>query len=148
MTVVTADALVKNGYKVLNDGAFFDTIVVDVSSKGKTSAEIQANAVKNGVNVRIIDDKKVGISFGESITREDTANLLNAFGLDGTSIVNNKSVRSRNLPEGLERNTAFLTHPVFNSHHSETQMLRYMKVRCDLFLVVCLLVFCPFFDLI
>lgn len=126
MTVATADVLSAAGYKVVNNGAFFDTIVVDVASKGKTSAQIQAAAVENGLNVRVIDESRVGVSFGESITRDDTIALLKAFGVDGKSTLSSVK-RTSNLPTGLERTSSFLTHPVFNSHHSETQMLRYMK---------------------
>lgn len=125
MTTVTADILTASGFQVQNKDNYFDTIVVDVSSKGLTSAQVQANAVKAGVNVRVVDGKRVAVSFGESITQEDTAALLSAFGVTSANLESAKRVK--NLPTGLSRSSPFLTHPVFNTHHSETQMLRYMK---------------------
>jgi len=104
---------------------FFDTFVVDVSSKGMTSSKVQAECAKNGVNVRVIDDNKVGISFGEAITRKDVVALVNAFGVDGSKI--SSTAPPSGISGELHRNSSFLTHPVFNSHHSESRMLRYMK---------------------
>lgn len=124
MTCAFAEALIADGYKIDNTEAFFDTIVVDVGSKGTTSAAISKAAVKAGCNVRIIDETHVGISFGESITKTDTVNLLSAFGIKGASL--NTAPHTRFA--GFERESRFMTHPVFNSHHSETQMLRYIKL--------------------
>ncbi len=123
MAVITADALRAAGFGV-SDAPFFDTFVVDVSSKGFTSSDIQTAAACAGVNVRVISDKFVGISFGESITRADTEALVGAFGLPASSI----GFSSRQIiPENLRRVSEFLTNPVFNTYRSETQLLRYIK---------------------
>ena len=127
MAVVTAEVLKKHGYKVENDGAFFDTVRVNVSSKGKTAAQIEAAAIKNGVNLRRIDDHTVGLSFGESITHADTVALLSAFGVSDAATAIQQASKVRDINPAVLRESAFLTHPVFNTHHSETQMLRYMK---------------------
>jgi glycine dehydrogenase len=129
MAVVTADVLTAQGFTVVNNGAFFDTLCVDVSSKGMTSSQVQAKAVAAGVNVRIVDDLTVTLSFGEAITRDDTAALLSAFGVVDAPAAMAKAgkVRTSNIPAALRRGSSFLTHPVFNSYHSETQLLRYMK---------------------
>jgi len=127
MAVVTADLLSSAGYKILNDGAFFDTLLIDVSSKGITSTSIQSRCISALVNVRIIDDVTVGVSFGEAITKQDTLNLLRAFGISHPEEQLNNSNRTYNVPAHLERESAFMTHPVFNTYHSETQMMRYMK---------------------
>jgi glycine dehydrogenase len=127
MAVVTADILAANGYKVLNSGSFFDTLLVDVSAHGKTAEQIEAAAIAVGVNVRRVDGSKVGLSFGESHTKLDVAALLSAFGVTDAVAQMDKARRSSDLKSGLQRESAFLTHPVFNTHHSETQMLRYMK---------------------
>ena len=117
-----ADAVKSSGLKVTNNG-FFDTVCVQVPSG--TAATYVAKAELAGVNIRLIDSSQVGVSFGETITRADTEALLSAFNIKGSALAS--TPKSRNLPEGLKRTSAFMTHPVFNSHHSETQMLRYLK---------------------
>ena len=126
MAVVTADILTHNGYKVVNNGAFFDTLLVDVSSKHHTADQVEIAAVKAGVNIRVIDSKTVGVSFGEAISKSDTIQLLSAFGINAAAAVEG-AARVSHLQKSIVRESAFLTHPVFNIYHSETQMLRYMK---------------------
>eukprot|EP00606_Chrysophyceae_sp_TOSAG23-5_P000133 GSChrysophyteH2.ASY1.ANO1.1322.1 assembled CDS len=121
MTAATAEALTGAGYK-LKHTEFFDTLCIDVSSKGKTSADLAAAASAAGANIRIIDETHVGISFGETISKEDTMNLLSVFGITDEPNVNPESSFGN-----LNRESDFMTHPNFNSHHSETQMLRYLK---------------------
>ncbi|KAL3810403.1 hypothetical protein ACHAXA_007031 [Cyclostephanos tholiformis] len=67
--------LARGGFSV-SSAPFFDTFTVDVSTGGMTSAQVQAGAVGVGANVRVIDEKTVGISMGEGITREDVSTLL------------------------------------------------------------------------
>lgn len=124
MTVATANALSTAGYSV-DKTPYFDTIKVDVSSKGTTAQAIADKAEKNGVNIRVIDNKNVGISFGESITYEDTIKLLSAFGVQASSL--KTTTPATVIPKSLQRSSKFLTHPNFNTHHSETKMLRYLK---------------------
>jgi len=117
--------LAKVGFTVTDD-AFFDTITVDVSSKGMTSIQVQAGAVSVGANVRVIDEKKVGISMGEGITREDLSNLLSgAFGIQDVDVSADASLME--VDSSVAREGEILTHPIFRMHHSETQMLRYLK---------------------
>lgn len=128
MATVTADILEKNGYKIMNKNGFFDTIMIDVSTKGKTSLQIEQAAIAAGVNVRVINETTVGISFGEAITKNDVIALLSAFDItNSATILDATPTRIMNISENLQRKSEFLTHPVFNTHHSETQMLRYMK---------------------
>ena len=95
-----------------------------------SAQQVQAAAVKNGVNVRVINNNNIGISFGESITREDTINLLKSFNINKNidQILleydnnNNNNLKSA-IPSYLVRKSEFLTHPNFNTHHSETQMV-------------------------
>ena len=123
MASSSAGALAAAGYAV-DKTAFFDTIKVDVSSKGKTAKDVQAAAIKAGVNIRVIDAKTVGVSFGEAITKADVVNLISAFGITesalSTSFINK-------IPTAIQRSSSFMTHPNFNTYHSETQMLRYLK---------------------
>lgn len=124
MTVATANALSGAGYSV-SKTPYFDTFSVDVSSKGTTAAAVAAKAAENGVNVRVINDKTVGISFGESITLQDTVALLKAFGVSKEALVT--STPSSPIPSNLRRSSEFMKHPNFNTYHSETKMLRYLK---------------------
>lgn len=124
MAAATASVLTENGYEVSSKN-FFDTIVVDVSSRNQTAAQIQAAASANGVNVRVIDSNRVGISFGEAITWDDVNALLWSFDVISSDFSRVKIAEV--IEPGLQRKSAFLTHPVFNTHHSETKMLRYLK---------------------
>jgi len=118
--------LTKAGFKVLNQ-SYFDTLTIDVSSQNMTAQQIQNGAVSVGANVRLIDDNTVGISMGEGITREDLSELLtSAFQVDVPDLTADESMTHITNPS-LARQEDILTHPIFNRHHSETQMLRYLK---------------------
>lgn len=117
--------LEKAGYEV-NNSAFFDTITIDVASKGTTASKVQAGAVSVGANIRIINDNTVGMSMGEGITRDNLRALLKgAFGIDEPDMSADESMTSLDSPHA--RDGEILTHPIFRMHHSETQMLRYLK---------------------
>lgn len=122
---VTHRELAKAGFKV-TEGPFFDTFTVDVSSKGMTSAAVQAGAVSVGANVRIIDASTVGISMGEGITRDDIKALLEgAFKVSSPNVSADTSMTQ--VDASCAREGDILEHPIFRQHHSETQMLRYLK---------------------
>lgn len=126
MTKATADTLIRNGFRVHQDN-YFDTFTVDVAGVdmvGFSSADVQARASMNGVNVRIINNNTVGISFGEAITKRDIVALLDAFNIKEDQLSHDIG---RGYKESLVRTTPFMTHPVFNTHHSESQMMRYLK---------------------
>lgn len=117
--------ITKAGFTV-GEGAFFDTFTIDCSSKGMTSAQVQAGAVSVGANVRIIDENNVGISMGEGITREDLASLLSgAFQIESPDVSADASMMD--VDSKYAREGEILEHPIFRQHHSETQMLRYLK---------------------
>ena len=116
--------LAKAGFDVTSE-AFFDTITVNVSSKGMTAQQVQDGAVSVGANVRIIDEHTVGIAMGEGITRDDLKTLLKgAFGVDADMTADDSLTH---VDPSVAREGDILTHPIFNQHHSETQMLRYLK---------------------
>ena len=116
--------LKKAGFQVSED-PFFDTFTIDVSSKGMTAQQIQDGAASVGANVRIIDDNTVGIAMGEGITRDDLSSLLSgAFGVDADLSAGESLTQ---VDPSVAREGEILTHPIFNQHHSETQMLRYLK---------------------
>lgn len=116
--------LTSAGYKC-SEGPFFDTFTVDTSSKGMTSAQVQAECVKVGANVRLIDENTVGISMGEGFSRDDIKDLLSAFGVQGADVSADASLTS--VDSTVAREGDILTHPIFRQHHSETQMMRYLK---------------------
>jgi len=112
--------LTKAGYQC-TDVPFYDTIQVKVEDSDATRIACE----EMGANVRIIDDTTVGISMGESITKMDLEKLLNGFGVEKPSLVVSEDMMG--LEGGYARETEILTHPIFNMHHSETQMMRYLK---------------------
>lgn len=130
MTAATAEVLSQHGYTIEQQG-FFDTITVNTTKSQlfKTSGEIAASAERHEVNVRIVDNHRVGLSFGEAITTEDVVKLLQSFGVpNAENALKTAAARvSSHIPAALRRSTPFLTHPNFNTYHSETQMLRYLK---------------------
>ena len=105
---------------------FFDTLhVKDIDAKA-----IHAKAAAARINLRAIDSEAVGISLDETTTREDIVALGQLFG--ATVDVDALDARTADaLPAGLVRTSAFLTHPVFNTHHSEHELLRYLRSLAD-----------------
>jgi len=122
MALCAAAALEKNGVKV-SKYPFFDTFHVDVGPN--KAQEVVKKAEAAGVNIRLVDSNTVGVSFGEAITRADTEALLSAFNVPASAL--SKQALPCNLPANLQRTSSYMTHPVFNSCHSESQMLRYLK---------------------
>ena len=112
-----AEALRAGGVEVVND-TWFDTLTVAVPGR---AGDVIAAARQVGLHLRVIDADHVGLSTSERTSPSTVSAVLRAFGVapggDGAST---------GLPEDLRRTTDFLTHEVFNSHHSETQMLRYL----------------------
>ncbi|MES2657279.1 MAG: aminomethyl-transferring glycine dehydrogenase [Verrucomicrobiota bacterium] len=108
------------GGVVIEVGPFFDTLVAKVT--GKADAVLSA-AAASGINLRRIDADHVGVSFDETSTADDIAVIAAAFGVKAEK----KEVSGVAWHEAHARNTGFLTQKVFNSYHSETDMLRYLK---------------------
>ncbi|MEU4641816.1 aminomethyl-transferring glycine dehydrogenase [Micromonospora sp. NPDC023814] len=105
------------------DVAFFDTVTATVPGR---AAEVVAAAAVRGVNLRLVDADRVGVSCDETTTPAHLAAVWAAFGVD--AVVGDVAAA---LPAGLARTSDFLTHPVFRSHHSETAMLRYLRRLSD-----------------
>ncbi|MFG1869491.1 aminomethyl-transferring glycine dehydrogenase [Micromonospora arborensis] len=105
------------------DVAFFDTVTARVPGR---AAQVVAAAAERGVNLRLVDADRVGVSCDETTTVAHLAAVWEAFGVprfDGAG--------DPTLPTALGRSSDFLTHPVFRSHHSETAMLRYLRRLSD-----------------
>jgi glycine cleavage system pyridoxal-binding protein P len=104
---------------------FFDSFELKVGA-GETANIMQA-AVGAGYNLRRVDDETLGISVDETTTREDVAALLKLFGHTGAPVEALDAARPCAIPVTLQRREPILTHPVFNTHHTEHGMLRYLK---------------------
>ena len=124
LAAILANALRSTGVAVGND--FFDTLHIT----GVDAAAVQAKAVAAGFNVRVIDAGSVGISLDETATRADVVALGQLFGATVDVDVLDASTADA-LPQGLLRTSEFLSHPVFNTHHSEHEMLRYLRSLAD-----------------
>ncbi|MBB2948155.1 glycine dehydrogenase [Actinoplanes lutulentus] len=107
----------------ITQAAFFDTVTARVP--GKAAAIVAAAATQN-VDLRLVDADHVSISTDETTTSAHVATVLQAFGATKTE----KSGEAV-IPAALNRTTDYLTHPVFNTHHSETAMLRYLRKLSD-----------------
>ena len=124
LAAILAAVLRKAGIDVGND--FFDTLhVTDVDADA-----IHAKATDARINLRRIDARNLGISFDETSTRADVVALAQLFGTE-VDVDAVDAATTDAIPAGLARNTAFLTHPVFNTHHSEHELLRYMRALSD-----------------
>ncbi len=110
------------GFKSAVGPDFFDTICVE---GGTQSGAVLERASAQGVNLRIVDPQRIAIALDETTTEEDIAQLLQIFA-PGTPAKSMKTSMPSGIPASLERKSAFLAHPVFHRHRSETEMLRYM----------------------
>jgi glycine dehydrogenase len=124
---VLAAALRASGIEVEHE-AFFDTISVRVPGR---AAAIAAAARDLGLHVRVADPDRVGIALSELSVRGHVARLLTAFGADDADLDALDAETPDAIPVALHRTTPFLTHPVFASYHSETEMLRYLRRLSD-----------------
>jgi glycine dehydrogenase len=115
-----AASLKKAGLAV-EDGPFFDTIVIKGETPGKAAQWVEG-AQTNSLNIRLIDEDHVGISVDETTDWSDLYLLCGSLGEDFM-----EDAPAGEIPASLRRDTDFLTQKVFNSYHSETEMLRYLK---------------------
>jgi glycine dehydrogenase len=120
-TNLLARALSQGGFEVINK-TFFDTLTIKVSD----ADEIHKKAHEHKLNFRIIDANHVGISLDEATTTEMLENLASVFGVELKDQIEVSSFDSE-----LKRTSKYLQHPVFNTNHSETAMLRYIRTLSD-----------------
>ena len=119
---VVAHNLTANGFKLV-ENTFFDTLVIEVTDANP----IHKKALEHKFNFRKISNNLIGLSFDETTTDEDVKTILNLFSENTSMSKNVDDV----LPENLIRKSLYLTHEVFNSYHSETQILRYIRSLAD-----------------
>ena len=122
-TQIFANYLTKLNYKIVNN-SYFDTLKIYTPGKAKNLAK---KAEKHRINVRVIGDNHVGISFDETTSQEILFSLSKIFNDErGCKIDLNKKINEV-LPQACIRSTQYLDHPIFNKFRSETEMLRYIR---------------------
>ncbi|TOH80804.1 glycine dehydrogenase (aminomethyl-transferring) [Vibrio parahaemolyticus] len=125
MTAILAAGLTKGGFELAHN-SFFDTIAINT---GEKTQDLYTKALAADINLRVLPGK-LGISLDETTTVADVEALFAVFGVKedvaalSTEIAGNEFAA---IPEALRRTSEYLTHPVFNTYHSETQMMRYLK---------------------
>lgn len=141
-TKVVTHAASSLGYST--QGGLFDTVVISgdaVTGKASDFAKFAEDKFK--VNLRVVDQDHIGITLDETVEKEDIQTIIDLLGAAAAkssatgsenhsvdSIAKDIAISSdtvlSNIPSELQRKSSFLTHPVFNSHHSETELLRYI----------------------
>ena len=120
-TNALALALKNAGYEITNT-TYFDTLTIKV----KSASELHKKAQASKINLRIVDDSHVGVSLDETTTEESLQSLALVFGVKTIDIRDSDDFESV-----MKRTSKFLQHPVFNTNHSETGMLRYIRTLSD-----------------
>ena len=118
------------GYRSVHQH-FFDTLTLDVTGAVPSAQSLHSAAAQVGINFRTVDDNHVGVTLDESVGPVDFLRIINTFsasvGAQTTTAESlPASVPTSAIPEPLKRTSEYLPHPVFNKHHSETEMLRYI----------------------
>ena len=126
LTQTVADAVGNAGLSIVSN-SFFDTITVKV----KDAAAVRTKAEAAEINFRYLPDGHISIALDETTTTSDIFNILEVLIHDNDEPISYRIDHDQaltHIPTPLTRTSPFLTHPVFNSHHSETQMMRYLKM--------------------
>ena len=121
MTASLANSLKASGYSV-NNSTFFDTLSVGVAS----ADELLAKALASGFNFRKVDEKTIAISLDETITDSTLAKIFDIFSAKAGS-----TSAGEGIPSFANRTSSYLQHPVFNTYHNETAMMRYLRTLAD-----------------
>jgi len=126
LTTSLDGALSALGYRQSNR-AYFDTLRIESADV----AALRAAANAAGIDFRYFSDNAIGISLDETTTVEDLQDVVKTFaravGREGTAVLRSDAPFRLHAPSPLQRTSKYLTHPVFNSHHSETRMMRYIR---------------------
>ena len=127
-TAILAKGLQQLGRQLIHDTGF-DTVQVLAADRDAILSAAEAQ----GINLRAASADTVGITLDETTTRQDLSDLLALFanGQAVPAIGTLAQGLTLRLPEALRRTSDFMTHPVFNTHHSETEMLRYIRALSD-----------------
>ena len=127
LTKTLATGLEKLGHRITN-ATFFDTLRVELNDS--SVAQIVKFAESRRINLRVLGDGVLGIALDETVSATDVAELWQIFNSDKAAPFTVEEIAaavSAEFPAPLARTSKFLQHPTFNRHHSETEMLRYIK---------------------
>ena len=119
---VFADTIQNEGFELYSN-YFFDTVTIKTNTK---TDEIYNKALSEKVNLRKVNNQTLSVAFDEAKRLDHVNLLLKIFGIK-KEIKKTIDVTLNNLPKNLLRSSSYLTHPVFNKYHSETEMMRYLK---------------------
>ncbi len=110
----------------LDNPAYFDTVTVNARTRAR---RIAARAREANINLRVVDADHLGIAFDEATTLDHVQTLWRVFATDADQVLDLSSLTPAvsGVPAPLQRHSDFLTHPVFNRYHSETEMMRYVR---------------------
>ncbi|MCG8276196.1 aminomethyl-transferring glycine dehydrogenase [Stenotrophomonas sp. NLF4-10] len=131
LTAILKAGLQQMGHDQFHHASAFDTLSLKT---GERTDALMARAVSLGANLRKAWDEYICISLDETTTRADVELLWRIFGGDDATLPSIDALDASApslIPAGLERTSAFLTHPVFNTHHSEHELLRYLRMLAD-----------------
>ena len=134
LTSILASGLQALGYTLSHRDTLvqaFDTLAIKT---GDATDSIATCAVSMGANVQKAWDSYIYVSLDETSTRDDVALLWKIFAKDGQTlpmVADFAATAAPMIPAALQRSSSYLTHPVFNTHHSETSMLRYIRRLSD-----------------
>ena len=124
LTQIVAEGIEARGFRIVSQN-YFDTITVNV----KDIKAIREKAERQKINLRYIDSNLIGISLDETAMIDDLYDLINCFenDIDPVGFEIEEDAEPQHIPSFAKRASSFLTHPVFNMHRSESQMMRYIK---------------------
>lgn len=133
MARLAQELLSDNGWKVVTQGTgsdggvLFDTLVIE-GDQGKLEGVLK-KAEEKHITVRHIQNNRIGLSFGEDVSYNKFCKVMSMFGIEKETIQSKKASISdwnSSIPEDLRRKSSYLKHPVFNTYHSETELMRYI----------------------
>ncbi len=124
-TSIFATALTAQGFSIANK-SFFDTLTINVAN----SDEIISKASIHKINLRRVSADCVGVSFDETTTSDLLITLSEIFGVT-IDLTENATIKGSGIPDWALRTSGYLAHPVFNTYHSETSMMRYLRTLSD-----------------
>ena len=113
---------------IVKSQCFFDTITL---ATGANTKRIIARAEQRNVNLRVVDDETLSVSFDETTSVDDVRDLLSIFEIESVDIEQAGSVADSDRLQGFLREDAVLQHPVFSAYQTETEMLRYLRRLSD-----------------
>jgi glycine dehydrogenase len=123
-TEILAFALNRFGFAV-SDGPRFDTLRANL---GDRRVEVLAKADAQSINVRTFSDGSIGLTLDETVSENDLSTLIGLFGDPGSLPIEElTAARDSGIPQKFVRHSPYLTHPVFNSYHTETELMRYLQ---------------------